>query len=74
MEMWPSDTEDNHDPESRATIFSGKNGEYMFECRQPSHIHMGVSAPGYETIFTNAYHPDFGQIEGRFDIVLRKVP
>lgn len=74
IEMWPSDENDDHDYDARATLFSGKNGEYIFESNFPNHIHMRVSVPGHETIFTNAYHPDYGQIEGRFDRVLRSVP
>ena len=74
LEMWPADKNDEHDYEARATIFSDADGKYYFESNFPNHIHMRISAPGHETIFTNAYHPDFGQIERRFDIVLRSLP
>ncbi len=74
IEMWPSDENDDHDYDARATLFSDREGEYSFESNFPNHIHMRVSALGYETIFTNAYHPKKGDAEGRFDIVLRSVP
>ena len=71
IEMWPSDENDEHNYKARATVFSDAQGEYTFESDFPNHIHMRVSAPGYESIFTNAYHPEKGLAEGRFDIVLQ---
>jgi protocatechuate 3,4-dioxygenase beta subunit len=69
VELWPEYDRLGHPDEARATIFTDNNGYYEFECNPPEHIHMRISAEGYQTIAQNSYHPN-GQAEGTFDIVL----
>jgi protocatechuate 3,4-dioxygenase beta subunit len=70
LEFWPEEEEVGHPDSSRATFFTDQGGRYRFECNQPEHIHMRVSAEGYRTIGVNSYHPN-GQADGTFDIVLQ---
>jgi len=69
LEFWPEEAGLGHPDSSRATFHTDENGRYRFECNQPEHIHMRISAPGYRTIGVNSYHPD-GAAEGIFDLVL----
>lgn len=69
LEFWPDEGNDTHPDASRATFYSDSEGKYRFECNQPQHIHMRISAEGYRTLASNAYHPE-GKPEGTFDIVL----
>ncbi len=69
LEFWPEEAGLGHPNSSRATFFTDENGRYHFECNQPEHIHMRISAPGYRTIGVNSYHAN-GATEGVFDIVL----
>jgi WD40 repeat protein len=70
LEMWPAGLDDKHHDNQRATVFTNSSGAYEFECEPAQHIHMRVSAKGFKTIFTNAYHPRPGEAEGTFDVVL----
>lgn len=70
LEFWPEYKGLGHPDSARATFFTDENGQYRFECDQPEHIHMRISAEGYVTIGVNSYHPE-GASEGTFDIVLR---
>ncbi len=70
VEMWPEIAGIGHDPNDRAAVLTDATGAYRFESRPPEHIHMHISAPGYKTIYSNAYHPAPGQAEGTFNIVL----
>ena len=70
LEFWPEEEGLGHPDSSRATFYTDQNGRYLFECNQPEHIHMRISAEGYRTIGVNSYHPN-GQAEGTFDIVLQ---
>jgi protocatechuate 3,4-dioxygenase beta subunit len=72
IELWPEYAGQGHLDEARARIFTDKEGRYRFECDPPEHIHMRISADGYQTIAQNSYHPN-GQVEGRFDIVLAPI-
>jgi protocatechuate 3,4-dioxygenase beta subunit len=69
LEFWPEEGGMGHPNSSRAAFFTDSNGHYRFECNPPEHIHMRISAPGYQTIGVNSYHPN-GAAEGTFDIVL----
>jgi protocatechuate 3,4-dioxygenase beta subunit len=69
IELWPEYAGQGHLDEARATIFTDNDGQYHFESDPPEHIHMRISAEGYQTLAQNSYHPA-GQPEGRFDIVL----
>jgi protocatechuate 3,4-dioxygenase beta subunit len=73
LEFWPEEGNLGHPDSARATLFSGEDGSYRFECNPPDHIHMRISAPGYRTIGMNSYHPE-GKAEGTFDIVLLPMP
>ena len=70
LEFWPEEAGLGHLDSSRGTFFTDQDGRYHFECNQPEHIHMRISAEGYRTIGVNSYHPG-GQAEGTFDIVLQ---
>ena len=70
LEFWPEEEGRGHSDSSRGTFFTDQEGRYRFECNQPEHIHMRISAEGYRTIGVNSYHPN-GQAEGTFDIVLQ---
>ena len=70
LEFWPEEEGRGHPDSSRGTFFTDEQGRYRFECNQPEHIHMRISAEGYRTIGVNSYHPN-GQAEGTFDIVLQ---
>lgn len=69
LELWTENGKGEHPDEYRATIFTNAAGMYQFECNPTDHIHMRISATGYRTIASNAYHPG-GQTHGNFDIVL----
>ncbi len=69
LEFWPEEAGQGHPDSARATFYTDENGRYRFECNQPEHIHMRISAPGYRTIGVNSYHPN-GAVVGTFDIVL----
>ena len=69
LEFWPEYAGKGHPDSGRATLFTDRSGSYRFECDPPEHIHMRISADGYHTLASNAYHPD-GKANGRFDIVL----
>ena len=69
LELWPEGPDGGHPDEYHSTVFTDTSGAYRFECNPTDHIHMRISAPGYRTIASNAYHTQ-GQPEGVFDIVL----
>jgi protocatechuate 3,4-dioxygenase beta subunit len=76
IELWLTGPDGSYDDDHRATLFSNDNGEYRFESNfppgysgRPPHIHMRLSAEGFETLATQ-YYPVKGQIIAKFDIVL----
>jgi protocatechuate 3,4-dioxygenase beta subunit len=69
LEFWPEIEDKGHPEEQRAMLYTDSEGRYRFECDQPEHIHMRISAPGFRTLANNSYHPE-GQPEGVFNIVL----
>jgi protocatechuate 3,4-dioxygenase beta subunit len=69
LEFWPEYAGLGHPDSARATFYADENGRYRFECDQPEHIHMRISAEGYRTIGVNSYHPEEAA-EGTFDIIL----
>jgi protocatechuate 3,4-dioxygenase beta subunit len=69
LEFWSEDPEQGHPDEYRATLFTDSAGAYRFECNPTDHIHMRISAEGYQEIASNAYHTE-GRAEGTFEIVL----
>jgi len=57
-------------------VFAGESGEYRFERNvpvsyggRPPHIHVRVTAPGFEELVTQHY-PERGQRKATFDLVL----
>jgi protocatechuate 3,4-dioxygenase beta subunit len=69
LEFWPEYANQGHPDAARATLYTDKDGKYRFECEQPEHIHMRISAEGYRTLANNSYHPD-GAAQDTFNIVL----
>jgi len=76
LEFWLAAPDGNYDDDHRATLFSDDSGRYQFESNfppkysfRPPHIHMRVSAPGYQTLVTQHYLQE-GQSQGTFDLVL----
>ncbi len=77
IEFWLADPEGNYDEVHRATVLAGEGSEYSFESNfpglyesRPPHIHVRVTAPGYEELVTQHY-PEAGQRGAVFDLVLQ---
>ena len=58
-----------HPDSQRATVLTAADGGYRFQSDPPEHIHMLVSAEGFEPLASNRYHPE-GRAAGRFDVLL----
>jgi protocatechuate 3,4-dioxygenase beta subunit len=69
VELWPEIAGQGHPDGQRATVVTDAEGRYRFESDPPEHIHMLVSAAGFEPVASNRYHPE-GRAAGRFDVVL----
>jgi hypothetical protein len=69
VELWPEIAGQGHPDSQRATVVTDAGGRYRFESDPPEHIHMLVSASGFEPLASNRYHPE-GRTAGRFDVVL----
>jgi protocatechuate 3,4-dioxygenase beta subunit len=69
VELWPEIAGQGHPDSQRATVLTGPDGRYRFQSDPPEHIHMLVSAEGFEPLASNRYHPE-GRAAGRFDILL----
>jgi hypothetical protein len=69
VELWPEIAGKGHPDDQRATVLTGPGGRYRFQSDPPEHIHMLVSATGFEPVASNRYHPE-GAASGRFDVVL----
>jgi Carboxypeptidase regulatory-like domain len=69
VELWPEIAGEGHPDDQRATVRTGPDGRYRFQSEPPEHIHMLVSADGFEPVASNRYHPE-GRASGRFDVVL----
>jgi len=76
IELWLAAPDGNYDDAHRATMFTDGSGKYRFESNfppqysfRPPHIHMRISAPGYQTLVTQHY-PKEGQTQGAYDLVL----
>ena len=69
VELWPEIAGKGHPDDQRATVVTGPDGRYRFQSDPPEHIHMLVSAGGFEPVASNRYHPE-GRTTGRFDVVL----
>jgi protocatechuate 3,4-dioxygenase beta subunit len=73
VELWPEIAGQGHPDSQRATVRTAADGGYRFQSDPPEHIHMLVSAEGFEPLASNRYHPEGGQ-RGRFDILLTPSP
>jgi hypothetical protein len=69
VELWPEIAGQGHPDGQRATVLTGADGGYRFQSDPPEHIHMLVSAVGFEPVASNRYHPE-GRAAGRFDVLL----
>ena len=69
VELWPEIAGQGHPDGQRATVVTGADGGYRFQSDPPEHIHMLVSAEGFEPLASNRYHPE-GRAAGRFDVLL----
>ncbi|HET9558041.1 MAG TPA: carboxypeptidase regulatory-like domain-containing protein, partial [Actinomycetota bacterium] len=67
VELWPEIAGQGHPDAQRATVLTAADGGYRFQSDPPEHIHMLVSAEGFEPVASNRYHPE-GRPTGRFDI------
>ncbi len=76
IEFWLANPSGEYDDAHRATVFAGERGGYRFESNvpvsyggRPPHIHVRVTAPGFEELVTQHY-PERGQRKANFDLVL----
>ena len=76
IELWMAGPNGQYGDEWRATIFADKDGKYHFSSHvpghyggRPPHIHMIISAPGFEELTTQHY-PQQGKEVSKFDIIL----
>ena len=69
VELWPEIAGTGHPDAQRATVLTDAAGRYRFQSDPPEHIHMLVSAKGFEPLASNRYHPE-GSASGRLDILL----
>ncbi len=76
IEFWLVNPKGEYDDAHRATVFADRKGRYRFQCNRPTdyvgrkpHIHIMVSAAGYEQLITQHY-PRENSSDGVFDLVL----
>jgi protocatechuate 3,4-dioxygenase beta subunit len=77
IELWLAGPEGAYADEYRATVITDENGAYRFESHppppysgRPSHIHIRVTAPGYQELVTQHY-PQSGLTGAVFDLVIQ---
>lgn len=77
VEAWMAGPDGEYADAYRATMFAGPDGAYRFESHfpppysgRPSHIHLMVTANGYQQLVTQHY-PVQGASQATFDLVLR---
>lgn len=76
IEFWMAGPDGVYTDDYRATLQTSADGSYRFESPfpppysgRPPHIHLRVSAPGYEALVTQHY-PTAGQSSAVFDLVI----
>jgi protocatechuate 3,4-dioxygenase beta subunit len=76
IELWLAGPDGGYGDAYRATVIADGKGAYRFESHvpppyygRPPHIHLRVSARGFDTLVTQHY-PEEGGRKGTFDIVL----
>ena len=77
VELWMAGPDGEYRDEYRATIIADEQGRYRFESHapppysgRPPHIHLRISAPGYQTLVTQHY-PTAESTGATFDLVLQ---
>ena len=76
IELWMAGPDGEYKDDYRATVLPNEAGEYGFEShlppsylRRPPHIHIRVTADGFNTLATQHY-PEKGSSKAEFDLVL----
>jgi protocatechuate 3,4-dioxygenase beta subunit len=76
IEFWLVNTDGKYDDDHRATVLVNSSGRYSFESNfpksyggRPAHIHVRVTAPGYEALVTQHY-PKARDTRMTYDLVL----
>ena len=76
IEFWLAGPDGPYDDSHRATVIVDASGAYRFESNtphpiegRPPHIHIRVSAKGYQTVVTQHY-PESGKNKATSDLVL----
>jgi len=76
IELWLAGPDGEYKDDYRATLLTDESGEYTFESHpppsylnRPPHIHIRVSAHGFNTLSTQHY-PEKGSNRAEFDLVL----
>jgi protocatechuate 3,4-dioxygenase beta subunit len=76
IELWLAGPDGEYKDDYRATVLPNESGEYGFEShlppsylRRPPHIHIRVSADGFNTLSTQHY-PEKGSSKAEFDLIL----
>jgi protocatechuate 3,4-dioxygenase beta subunit len=76
IEFWLAAPDGDYDDAHRATLFADDSGRYRFESNvpvpysgRPPHIHLRVSAKGFQTLVTQHY-PEKGKNSSAADLVL----
>ena len=77
IEWWSANTHGDYDAAHRAVQRTGPDGRYHYSTDfpgrypgRPSHLHVRVTAPGYNALVTQVY-PQAGQSSMDLDLVLR---
>lgn len=78
LDFWMAGPQGEYGDDWRAVLFSAADGSYRFQSHappgysgRPPHIHILVSAAGFETLVTQHY-PTPGSSEAVFDLVLSR--
>ncbi len=76
LEFWLAGSDGEYSDDYRATLLADDKGAYRFESNlpppysgRPPHIHIRISAAGYQTLVTQHY-PNEGETSANMDIVL----
>jgi protocatechuate 3,4-dioxygenase beta subunit len=76
--LWLANPRGVYDDAHRATVVAARDGRYRFESNRPPsyqsrppHIHIRVSARGYQTLVTQHY-PRGSRTSAAFNLVLRR--
>jgi protocatechuate 3,4-dioxygenase beta subunit len=76
IELWMAGPDGEYRDDYRATVLTNESGEYRFEshmppsyARRPPHIHIRVTADGFNTLSTQHY-PAEGSSKAEFNLIL----